>query len=210
MNRLAASLLAVSVLALSPAARAADSRPASPHGTAATEVGGTWQNPSDPEKHHYDGGKWIEVDYSRPLLRGRANILGTGADYGKTVNAGAPVWRLGANATTKLKTEVALDFGGKKVAVGEYDLFVDLQASGWTLIVSTQKSADHYDPKDKSKIWGSYGYDPKFDVVRIPMTVTTVPASLDQLTIQFEDITDHGGNLVIAWDKTRAVAPFKF
>src|SRR6266498_1359302 len=87
-------------------------RAASPPGTAATQVGGKWVNPES-EERRYTGGKWIEITYSRPILRGRTNIFGKGADYGKTVNAGAPVWRLGANQTTRLKTEVPLEIGGR-------------------------------------------------------------------------------------------------
>ena len=178
----------------------------SPPGTSSTQVGGKWT--TEGERHHYEGGKWIEVDYGRPLLRGRPNIFGTGADYGKAVNGGAPVWRLGANQTTKLKTEVTLNIGGKKIAPGQYDLFADLKESGWTLIVSTQPTAEKYDPKDKSKIWGAYGYDPKFDVVRAPMKMSQHPTSVDELTISFEDVNDKGGTLAIDWDKTHAEVPF--
>ena len=48
------------------------------------------------------------------MLRGRTDIFGKGADYGKKVNATRPVWRAGANQTTKLKTEVPLEIGGKR------------------------------------------------------------------------------------------------
>ncbi len=43
-------------------------RAASPAGTAATQVGGTWVNPES-EERRYTGGKWIEITYSRPILR---------------------------------------------------------------------------------------------------------------------------------------------
>jgi hypothetical protein len=207
MARMAVVLAAV--LSLTGAgARAEESRPASPRGTASTQVGGHWEHPDDEEKREYVGGKWIDIDYGRPILRSRPDIFGQGDAYGKGVNAGAPVWRVGANATTRLKTEVALQLGDKKLAPGDYALFVDLHAGAWTLIVSTQKSTDHYNPKDKSKIWGSYCYDPKFEVVRVPMTVSTLPTSIDQLTIQFEDVSNQGGRLAVLWDKTRAVVPF--
>ena len=49
--------------------------------------------------------------------------------------------------------------GGKKLEPGSYDVFVDLKETGWTLILSTQPTQDKYDPNDKTKIWGSYGYD---------------------------------------------------
>src|SRR6266540_1205892 len=182
-------------------------RAASPPGTAATQVGGTWVSPGS-EERRYTGGKWIEITYSRPILRGRANIFGKGADYGKTVNAGAPVWRLGANQTTRLKTEVPLEIGGKRLEPGEYSLFVDLKESGWTLIVSTQPSQEKYDPSEKVKTWGSYNYDTKYDAARAPMNMTSTANSFDQFTIGFVNMTDKGGGIAMAWEKTGAVVPF--
>ena len=167
-------------------------RAASPSGTAATQV----------------GGKWIEIVYSRPILRGRTDIFGKGADYGKKVNAGAPVWRAGANQTTRLKTEVPLEIGGKKLAPGEYSLFVDLKEGGWTLIVSTQPYQEKYDPNDKVKTWGAFGYDPKNDVLRAPMKMVTPANSLDQFTIGFVNMTDKGGAIAMGWETTGAVVPF--
>jgi hypothetical protein len=171
---------------------AAPRRAASPTGTAATQV----------------GEKWIEIVYSRPILRGRSDIFGKGADYGKKVNAGAPVWRAGANQTTRLKTEVPLEIGGKKLEPGEYSLFVDLKETGWTLIVSTQPYQEKYDAADKVKTWGAFGYDPKNDVVRIPMKMVTPAVAIDQFTIGFVNMTDKGGAIAMGWEKTGAVAPF--
>jgi hypothetical protein len=189
-------------------APAAPRRAASPAGTAATQVGGTWSAPDKDGNQRYSGGKWIEIEYSRPLLRGRADVFGKGADYGKKVNAGAPVWRAGANQTTKLKTEVPLEIGGKRLAPGEYDLFVDLKEPAWTLIVGTQPTQEKYDANDKTKIWGAYGYDPKFDVVRVPMTMVKFGVSHDQFTIGFVDMTDKGGKIAMGWEKTGATVPF--
>jgi len=182
-------------------------RPASPPGTAATQVGGKWVNPES-EERRYTGGKWIEITYSRPILRGRANIFGKGADYGKTVMAGASPWRAGANQTTRLKTEVPLEIGGKKIPPGEYSLFVDLKETGWTLIVSSQPYQEKYDPNEKAKTWGSFGYDPKLDVARAPMKMVTPAVSIDQFTIGFVNMTDAGGAIAMGWEKTGAVVPF--
>lgn len=182
-------------------------RPASPPGTAATQVGGKWLNPES-EERRYTGGKWIEITYSRPILRGRANIFGKGADYGKTVMAGASLWRAGANQTTRLKTEVPLEIGGKKIPPGEYSLFVDLKESGWTLIVSSQPYQEKYDPNEKAKTWGSFGYDQKYDVARAPMKMVTPAVSIDQFTIGFVNMTDTGGAIAMGWEKTGAVVPF--
>ena len=201
--------VALALAACTGFALAQERKAPSPAGTAATQVGGKWTNPNDDERRRYEGGKWIEITYSRPILRGRTNIFGKGADYGKLVNGGAPVWRAGANQTTKLKTEVPLEIGGKRIAPGEYDLFVELKENGWTLIVSTQPTQEKYDANDKAKIWGSYGYDPKYDVVRVPMTMMTPAVSLDQFTIEFADMTNDSGKIAMAWEKTGAVIPFK-
>jgi len=188
-------------------ASAQDRKPLSPSGSAATQVGGKWTEDKNGESRYGDG-KWIEVEYSRPILRGRKNIFGSGADYGKKVNAGAPVWRLGANQTTKLTTEVPLVIGGKTLAAGSYDLFVELKEGAWTLIVSTQPTQAKYDPKDKSAIWGSYGYDTKFDVARASMTMSRPPHTVDQLTIAFLDMTDAGGKLAVAWGDQAGMVDF--
>ena len=204
-----ASLLGISLLlAGAVIASAQDKKPLSPAGTAAAKVGGTWSAPDKDGERAYSGGKWIEVTYSRPMLRGRTDVFGKGADYGKTVNGGAPVWRAGANATTKLTTEVPLVIGGKTLAPGSYAVFVALKEGAWTLILSTQPTQDKYDPKDTTAIWGSYDYDPKFDVVRVPMAMVTPAVSIEQFTIGFADMTDSGGKLGMGWEKTAAVVPF--
>ena len=202
------SILGVSLLLAATFALAQEKKPLSPPGTASTMVGGKWGAPDKDGDREYTGGKWIEVSYARPMLRGRTDVFGKGAEYGKTVTGGAPVWRAGANATTRLTTEVPLMMAGKRIEPGTYAVFVDLKEGAWTLIVSKQPMQEKYDPNDKTKIWGSYGYDPKLDVVRVPMTMITPKAAIEQFTIGFIDMTDAGGKLAIAWDKTAGVAPF--
>jgi hypothetical protein len=196
-----AAALAMSVLVF-----AQGGRPASPTGTAATEVGGKYDNAAEPS---YKGGKWIEITYGRPIKRGRDVLGGTGAGYGKIANPDAPVWRAGANYSTQLKTEVPLVINGKTVAPGTYTMFIDLKPNAWTLIVSNWKAQTRYDPKNTAEIWGAYGYTPDKDVVRAPMTLGTLPFSVEQLTWDFTDMSDAGGKLTIMWDKAVASVPFK-
>jgi DUF2911 family protein len=207
---IASACLAFGQQTSTPAAAAPEAprRAPSPSGTAATQVGGTWSAPDKDGERQYQNGKWIEVTYSRPILKGRTNIFGSGADYGKAVNGGAPVWRAGANLTTRLKTEVPIVLGNKTLAPGEYSLFVDLKESGWTLIVSNQPMQEKYDPKEKMKTFGAYNYDPKYDLVRVPMKMVAPQVSIDQFTIAFVDMAEKGGKLAMAWEKTGAVVPF--
>ncbi len=177
--------------------------PPSPAGQAAIQVGGKWDKTAEGGQTYRDG-KWIVVDYGRPLLRGRKEIFGTGADYGKFVNAGAPVWRAGANNTTRLTTQVPLQIGGKTIPPGVYNVFVDLKPGNWTLVLSTQPVQEQFDPNDKVRLSGATNYDAKFDVLRAPMSVHTADASIEQFTIGFTNVSDSRATLSMAWDKTLA------
>ena len=175
----------------------------SPQGQAAIQVGGRWEKTAEDGQAYRDG-KWIVVDYGRPLLRGRKEIFGAGADYGKTVNAGAPLWRAGANNTTRLTTQAPLQVGGKTLAPGIYNVFVDLKPGNWTLVLTNQPVQEAFDPNDKVRLSGATNYDPKFDLLRAPMTVRMGDASVEQFTINFTNVTDAGATMTMAWDKTVA------
>jgi DUF2911 family protein len=178
--------LALALAAAGAIVAAQDKRPASPRGTAETQI----------------GPNWIEISYGRPIKRGRTGIMG----MPDKLNAGAPVWRAGADVATRLKTPVALQIGGKTVPAGEYSLYID--AKDWTLIVSSWPHQTTYDPKNKAALWGSYGYTPDKDVARVKMTAAKLPFSVDEMTWAFVDVTAKGGKLAIMWDDTVATAPF--
>ena len=201
---IAAALVAIAVGTL---AYAQGGRPASPAGSSAIQVGGKYV--PGQEGPVYQGGKWIEVTYGRPIRRGRDLFGGTGANYGKTVNPDAPVWRAGANESTQLKTEVPLVINGKTIAPGTYTMFIDLKPGNWTLIVSSWPAQKRFDPNDKTTVFGAYGYTPEKDVVRAPMKLDTLPHSHEQMSWEFLDVSDAGGTLAIFWDKTMASVPFK-
>jgi len=201
------AVVAIAVLVAGSLAQAPVRKPASPPGTAATQIGGKYVEVQGGQR--YQDGKWIEVTYSRPIKRGRQNLFGAGADYGKKVSDGSPVWRAGANQTTRFKTEVPLVFDGKTLPAGEYSVFVELKENAWTLIFSNWPAQEKYDPKNKEALWGSYGYTPDKDVLRAAMKVETLPFSMDQFTIAFIDLAADGGKLAMMWDKTMATASFK-
>src|SRR6267143_4507551 len=98
MTRRVIAGAAAAALAMSAAIAAQGGRPASPAGSSATQVGGKYVPGS--EGPVYQGGKWIEITYGRPIKRGR-DLFGSGADYGKNLLAGSPIWRAGANASTQ-------------------------------------------------------------------------------------------------------------
>lgn len=189
-------IIACAALLLSaPAAFAHDDRPKSPPGTANTQIGEAW----------------IDVTYSRPILRGRTGIFGSGEEYGKAISGG-DYWRAGANATTRLKTEIDLMVGDKKVPAGNYGVVIGLDEKEWTLVLTSQPSMDSWKGRDvvaKGLMWGSYGYQPDHDVARAPMKLKALDHSVDQMTISFLDVDETGATLVVAWDKTAATVRLK-
>jgi len=194
-------------------ATAQSGRPLSPDGIASVHVLGKWVKTNSDNftmgGDRYEGGKWIDITYGRPLLRGRDAFGGTGADYGKATYAGAPVWRAGANVSTRLKTEVPLVIGDKRVPPGEYSLFIELnQPTRWTFIVSNWGALTRFGSSTKDALYGAFDYTPAKDVTRATMKVEALPYRVEQLTWTFVDTTDSGGRMAVMWDKTMGSVPF--
>ena len=193
MRRIVPAILAVMLVALVQL-EAQQRRPASPEGTASTQV----------------GGQWIDIVHGKPILRGRTNIFGSGADYGKTLLDGGPVWRAGANVSTRLRNQMPIEIGGRRVPPGELVMLIDLKNDkDWTFILTAQPYALTFDPKNTRDLYGGYNYRPDRDVARAPMTVERLPYSVEQLMWWFTDVTPAGGTMRIAWERMTASVPFK-
>ncbi len=201
LGGVAAIVLAAGVLAGAQAIPAVQ-LPPSPQGQSAVQLGGRWEKSAAGQR--YVDGKWVVVDYGRPLLRGRTNIFGAPAEYGKVVSDGSPVWRMGANDSTLLTTQVPLVIGGRRLEPGVYNAFAELKPGAWTLVLSTQPRQPRFDPNEKVLLYGSYNYDAKFDVLRAPMQVRATDTRVEQLTIGFVNVTETGATLQVAWETTLA------
>ena len=197
-----ATSLACAALALEPGPAAAQDRPLSPVGHSATQVAGATFDAQYGSLH----GPWLDVHYGRPIKRGR-DLFGL-PDWAEALNDGAPVWRAGANQTTRLVTETPLIFGGTRVDPGEYTLFIDLSDEGWTFIVSAWPAQRNYDFENTDALFGAFDYTADRDVLRMPMELDTLPYSFDQLSWQFVDMTPTGGRLALVWDKRMASVAF--
>ncbi len=197
-----AGAVAAALTAAPDAACAQERRVLSPPGHSAAQVGGRF----DPVQYGYLGGPWIDVHYGRPLVRGR-DLFGP-PDWAAMLNDGAPVWRAGANRSTRLVTEAPLIIGGTRVEPGEYTLFIDLSDDAWTFIVSTWPAQETYDYENREALFGAFDYTADRDVLRTPMELETLPAAFEQLSWQFLDMTARGGRLALIWDTRMASVRF--
>ena len=193
MKQIAAGLIAITVLSFSQV-DAQQRRQPSPEGTASVQV----------------ANGWIDIVHGKPILRGRTNIFGSGADYGKTLFDGGTVWRAGANVSTRLRNEMPLEIGGKRLPPGELVIVIDLKSEkDWTFVLTSQSYALTYDPQNTKDLYGAYNYRPDNDVTRAPMRVEALPNTVEQLMWWFTDVTPAGGTMRVAWDKVTASVPFK-
>ena len=129
----------------------------------------------------------IAITYNRPKVNNR-KVWGGLVAFNQ-------VWRAGANENTVIAFSTPVSVGGTKLPAGRYGLHMLPTASEWTVILSSQ-----------SKAWGSYGYDPKEDVVRFK--VSPEPAELvNALAYTFEDPTETGVGVSLRWEKLRV--PFR-
>lgn len=88
----------------------------------------------------------------------------------------ATPWRVGANETTTITISDDVKVGGKDLRAGTYGLFLELEKEGpWQWIFS--KAANG---------WGSFQYDAKDDVLRVPATAQESP-STEFMTFGFDE-----------------------
>ncbi|HEV8240510.1 MAG TPA: DUF2911 domain-containing protein [Thermoanaerobaculia bacterium] len=122
----------------------------------------------------------VSVAYSSPGVKGRP-IWGALVPYGK-------VWRSGANEATSIELSTDVTVEGKPLPAGKYALFTIPGEGKWTVIFN------------KTQQWGAFDYKEADDALRVEATPRTAPMR-ERLAYLFEDTTDNGTTLVLAWEK---------
>ena len=125
----------------------------------------------------------IRLDYGQPHLRGRALLTDSLVPYDKP-------WRAGANAATRLVTDVDLALGGATLAKGTYVLFTLPSRAGWKLIIQKNGSEPEVT------------YDVANDVARIDLRSRVLSEPTESLTMSLIPALGAGaahGELRITW-----------
>lgn len=133
----------------------------------------------------------IEFSYGRPSLRGRKIFGG--------LEPWDVVWRGGANRNPRLVMSQNFKLGDTPVKAGSYTLFMKPTQTEWTVYL--------YDEINK------YGSPEPWDEAKVVATIKLPPAALprpiETLHYTFEEISNDHFTLVMEWETTRIVVPFR-
>jgi len=133
----------------------------------------------------------IEFSYGRPSMRGRKIFGG--------LEPWDVVWRGGANRNPKLVMSEDFYLGDTRVKAGSYTLFSRPNPEEWTVYL--------YDETDQ------YGVPPTWEEDKILASVSVKPEALsrplESLRYSFEEISNDHFTLVLEWETSRVVIPFR-
>ena len=124
----------------------------------------------------------ISVDYSRPLVRGRADL------FGKVIHWGE-LWTPGANEATVLEVDRDIEVNGQKVPAGRWSMWIiPSQVGPWELVLDARDSLFHTQRPELSS-----------EQVRVTLAARTDAPSVETLTWTFPRVAHDGGTLQLNW-----------
>ena len=131
-----------------------------------------------------------DLEYSRPSAKGR-KIFGELVPFGE-------MWRVGANASTKIKFSDDATIGGTKLKAGTYAVYATPGEKEWSVIFYKNTS-----------FWGTPGNEFKEEDVaaRVAVPVQSVRDLVETFTMNFNNLRNNGADLEISWEYTKVVVP---
>ncbi|MEZ4803467.1 MAG: DUF2911 domain-containing protein [Gelidibacter sp.] len=126
----------------------------------------------------------ITLEYSRPSMKGRT-IFGDLVPYGQ-------VWRLGANANTKITFSDDVMVGGNTLKAGEYALYVIPNENKWDVMFYSDATN-----------WGTpEKWDESKVAAKVSADVHPLPMKIETFNMTFGDITNNSAKLGMLWENT--------
>jgi len=124
----------------------------------------------------------VTLEYSRPNMRGRS-IFGDLVPYGK-------VWRLGANANTKITFSTEATIGNTTLKAGEYAIYAIPNKKSWDIVFYSDANNAGLPKKwDESKV-----------VAKVSSEVYKMPVKIETFTITFDDLTSSSAVIGMLWE----------
>ena len=132
----------------------------------------------------------VSINYSRPSKKGRT-IFGDLVPYGK-------LWRTGANNATKFTFSDDVKIGGKDLPAGTYALFTIPGEDEWTIIFNNNFNQG-----------GTGNYKESEDALRVNIKSIKIPATIETLLINVEDVKPTSALIEILWESTIVQIPLE-
>ncbi len=132
----------------------------------------------------------ITISYHRPAVKGRT-IWGDLVPFGmgKDKEGNDLPWRAGANENTTITFSTDVTVSGKMLKAGTYGVHMLVGEKKSTFIFSNRNDA-----------WGSYGYNPKDDALRIDVKNAVSPHQ-EWLSYSVTPIDTEKATVTLAWEK---------
>ncbi|SHH02839.1 DUF2911 domain-containing protein [Flagellimonas flava] len=134
----------------------------------------------------------VTVHYSRPAVRGRS-IFGDLVPYGR-------IWRVGANESTKITLDTAMEVSGKALPKGTYALYAFPESDEWE--IAFHNNLSHWGD-------GRKNYKPEEDLFRISVQPEKIGGHQENFLITFDAISHNSAQMKLIWANTQVVIPFK-
>lgn len=125
----------------------------------------------------------IEVEYSRPSMKGR-KIFGELVPFGE-------VWRTGANQCTIIELDGPVIVEGQALAEGKYSLFTIPSPDMWVVIFNKN-----------TELWGEGDRKDEEDVLRVKVQPRKLTEPVENFTIGFDAVKDDKAVLTLRWENT--------
>ncbi|WP_136465366.1 DUF2911 domain-containing protein [Flagellimonas onchidii] len=133
----------------------------------------------------------VEVEYSRPSVRGRT-IFGNLVPYNK-------LWRTGANRNTTITFSDDVTVDGQKIKAGSYAIFTKPGQSSWEVIFYADTNN-----------WGTpQEWDDSKVAAKTTAQVYPLPVSIETFTITIDDVNNNGASLGMMWEKAYVGVKFE-
>jgi len=143
----------------------------------------------------------ISIEYHSPRVHNPATNDRTGHIWGELVHYGfvdegfgpsqSTPWRAGANESTTITLSDDVKVGGKDLKAGTYALFLDLEKNEPSFWIFNRHLG-----------WGSFQYDDKYDVLRVPTNLEDAPFT-EFLTYGFDERRPDSAVAFLQWEKKR-------
>ena len=133
----------------------------------------------------------IELTYSRPNVKGRTVL--------KEKSELAPLgsmWRLGANAATKIKFTDKVTIGGAELEAGTYVIYAIPGKDMWDVIFN--KGVNN---------WGTDGYKEAEDVVHVKVKAEKAANFAESFTMQIINVAAETCELHMTWGNVQVAVP---